>query len=115
MRRLIVAGPLLERVKVPGHLLYSNLDEFCMYPCSGLKQQVEAGEARLCADGLTPAEQLVEIFKKWRPLIDKQMYCWREELLPGTGSSRYSDNSLDGLQPAEKAEIDAYYTRTSFL
>jgi polyphosphate kinase len=105
--------PLLERVKFLA-IFSTNLDEFCMIRVSGLKQQVEAGEAILSPDGLTPAEQLVEIFQKLRPLIDKQLYCWREELLPELERAGIRITPYERLQPVERAEIDDYYYKNIF-
>jgi polyphosphate kinase len=105
--------PILERVKFLA-IFSTNLDEFCMIRVSGLKQQVEAGEAILSPDGLTPAEQLVEISKKLRPLIDRQMLCLREELLPELERAGIKIIQYDNLQPTEKAEIDEYYYNNIF-
>jgi polyphosphate kinase len=56
------SNPLLERVKFLA-IVGSNLDEFYMVRVAGIRKQVDAGVIDTPPDGLTPAEQLVEIRK----------------------------------------------------
>src|SRR5574340_718998 len=57
-----LANPLLERVKFLS-ILGSNLEEFFMVRVGGLVMQRDEGVTGLSIDGLTAAEQLVEIRK----------------------------------------------------
>lgn len=74
-------NPLLERVKFIS-ILGSNLDEFFMVRVAGLKKQVDAGVVDVPADGMTPAQQLVEIRKVSLDLMTQARECLRDELIP---------------------------------
>ncbi len=71
------AHPLLERVRFLS-ISASNLDEFYMVRVAGLKGQVEAGVLTASQDGLTPAQQLVEINREAEAIFEAQKRCWRE-------------------------------------
>ena len=62
-------NPLLERLKFLA-IFGTNLDEFFMVRVAGLKQQVYANITTSSFDGLTPKQQLIEINKKLRPLLN---------------------------------------------
>jgi len=76
-----LSHPLLERLKFLS-IFATNLDEFFMIRVSGLIQQVDAGVSRLSPDGLSPQAQLKAISETLRPLLDEQMACYRERILP---------------------------------
>src|SRR5215470_14573145 len=67
--------PLLERVRFLS-IAASNLDEFYMVRAAGLYGQVAAGIAQPSQDGLTPAQQLVEINRFAAGLVSEQQACW---------------------------------------
>ena len=74
--------PLLERLKFLS-ILSENLDEFFMIRVSGLQETLAGQVAELSPDGLKQLEQLREIRARLIPLIEEQMRCLREEVLPG--------------------------------
>ncbi len=69
------ATPLLERVKFLS-ILGSNLEEFFMVRVGGLVMQRDEGVTGLSIDGLTAAEQLVEIRKVAQKLMDEGREQW---------------------------------------
>src|SRR5215510_2992011 len=89
--------PLLERLKFLA-IFSSNLDEFFMVRVSGLKETLEGGFNERSPDGMTAIEQLKAIRAKLKPLIELQMRCLKEEILPALAASdivirRYADLS----------------------
>ncbi|SDE42506.1 polyphosphate kinase [Rhodospira trueperi] len=69
--------PLMERVRFLS-ISGSNLDEFYMVRVAGLKGQVTAGVNKTSQDGRTPAQQLQEINRTARELLDEQQEIWVE-------------------------------------
>ena len=65
---------LLERVKFLA-IVASNLAEFFMVRVAGLKQQIESGVSEVTADGMTPAEQLVQIRVVAQNMMDQSRLC----------------------------------------
>ena len=97
--------PLLERLKFLS-ILSSNLDEFFMIRVSGLKEKFAD---KISPDGMTPAEQLTEIRKQVSDLIDEQMRCLHEEILPALSHQGIEITSYKSL-----SEIRAEKSRRVF-
>ncbi|MGB5632167.1 MAG: polyphosphate kinase, partial [Waterburya sp.] len=72
---------LLERLKFTA-IFSSNLDEFVMIRVSTLKDQIEAGVAKLTPDGRNPQQQLDELEQRLRPMVVKQHQNFEQELRP---------------------------------
>lgn len=68
--------PLLERIKFLS-ISADNLDEFEMVRVAGLKEQIRNQSEAVSQDGLTPAKQLREIYKKIDALTHQQLECWK--------------------------------------
>src|SRR5437868_5614368 len=78
-------NPLLERLRFL--TIFSNIvDEFFMVRVSGLKEEVEHGWDEPSLDGMTAAEQLVEIRSRLQPMAVEQMRCLKEDVLPALAS-----------------------------
>ena len=73
--------PLLESLKFLA-IFSSNLDEFFMIRVSGLQEAVVAGITETSPDGMKPSEQLSEISRRVRPMLDAQMRCLNLDVLP---------------------------------
>jgi polyphosphate kinase len=100
--------PLLERLKFLA-IFSTNLDEFFMIRVSGLQQQMEAEVPIVSPDGMSPHEQLQEISKKLRPLIDLQMSCLREQIFPDLEQAGIRIFQYNQLSSGERSEVDTYY------
>ena len=68
--------PLFERLRFLS-ISANNLDEFYMVRVAGLRGQITAGIETPSQDGLTPSQQLVEVNRKARALIEAQQRTYR--------------------------------------
>ncbi len=105
--------PLLERLKFLS-IFSTNLDEFFMIRVSGLKEQVLQGINELSPDGMTPAEQLVEIRQKLLPMLSEQNRCLMEEILPLLEKNGISLEDYKSLNDDEKSRVDEYFLKQVF-
>src|SRR5215203_2549632 len=110
---LDATNPLLERLKFLA-IFSTNLDEFFMIRVSGLKEQIAENINRASRDGLTPAEQLREIRRRLRPLLDEQMRCLNDEILPALAENGVRIYSYQDLNKAEKKRLDEYFHKNIF-
>ena len=78
--------PLLERLRFVS-ISASNLDEFYSVRVAGLIGQAKAGVTKLASDGLTPAQQLIQIRARAEALLADQKRVWAElrDLLDNAG------------------------------
>lgn len=74
-------NPLFERLKFLS-ITASNLDEFFMVRVASLKDMVGAGYDKPDIAGMTPLEQLREVYQATHELVEKQYATYNGELLP---------------------------------
>lgn len=99
--------PLLERLKFLS-IFSSNLDEFFMIRVSGLKEKSQYENA-VSADGMTPDQQLAEIRSRLLTLIDRQMKCLNEDLLPTLAERGIIVADVKSLSDAERESLVVYF------
>ena len=102
--------PLLEKVKFVS-IFFSNLDEFYMIRISGLKEQIAANIHEPTIDGLTPLEQVIQIEKTLKPMINQMNDLWLNEIVPGL--KKYGVELLRFLEFSEedRLKLRDYFTR----
>ena len=104
--------PLLERLRFLS-ISASNLDEFFMVRVAGLHGQVLAKVRTVSQDGLTPEQQLAEIYRFVADLSSKQQAAWAnlKHLLAKSGLEVIEPPSL---KPFEQAWLDEYFINHIF-
>ena len=105
--------PLLERLKFLA-IFSSNLDEFFMVRVSGLQEAVEGGFGERSPDGLTAAEQLKAIRAKLKPLLDLQMRCLKEDVMPALAASDIIIRRYGDLSKRERKTANTYFLHNVF-
>ena len=100
--------PLLERLRFLS-ISAVNLDEFFMVRVAGLSGQVKAGFDAISLDGLTPVQQLEEVWRQARRLMAQQQDIWRKLRgeMAGAGITVLSTEDL--------TEDDRVWLETRFL
>ena len=105
--------PLLERLKFLA-VFGSNLDEFFMVRVSGLKEMLEVSDIRPMPGELSPTEQLHAIRQRVLPMVELQMRCLREDVLPGLAARGVVIARYESLSGTEKRELDRYFMKSVF-
>jgi polyphosphate kinase len=99
--------PLLERLRFLS-ISAANLDEFFMVRVSGLVEQQRAGILARSDDGLTPAEQLVEIGAAVASLTTEQQRLWGELHVDLQNAGIVLVDG-DGLSKAERGWLESHF------
>ncbi len=102
--------PLLDKVKFVS-IFFSNLDEFYMIRVAGIKDQIVAKVIDPTIDGLTPLEELKDIEKEVRPMIDEIYSLWRNELVPQLEENDVHLLSIDQLSREEQKFLAEYFNK----
>jgi len=105
--------PLLERLKFLA-IFSSNLDEFFMIRVSGLQESLDAGITDQSPDGMTASEQLSEISKRLRPMLEAQMRCLKLDILPALAENGITIRSYRELSKREKKAANDYFLENVF-
>ena len=105
--------PLLERLKFLS-IFSTNLDEFFMIRVSGLKEQIAEGVRGTSRDGMTAAEQLREIRECVPLLINEQMRCLHEDILPKLAEQNIKIVTLTDLGKDERKKLERYFLKYVF-
>ncbi|MDT4898307.1 MAG: polyphosphate kinase [Acidobacteriota bacterium] len=105
--------PLLERLKFLS-IFSTNTDEFFMIRVSGLKEALEEDVTELSPDGMTITEQLKATRERLLPMLDEQMRCLRDDILPGLLSKGIEIVSYYSLSESERRALDDYFTEDVF-
>ena len=92
----------------------SNLDEFFMIRVAGLKEQVAAGVLDVSRDGLTPAEQLVEVRKRASQLMDDSRSCFSRELQPLLKKNGIHVTDYQDLKTKQKRKLKRLFEEVVF-
>jgi polyphosphate kinase len=100
--------PLLERLRFLS-ISAANLDEFYMVRVAGLYGQVQAKITTVSPDGLTPAQQLVEINSAAAELISEQQTRWVQL------RSEMRENGIHVTRPDELTAGDMEWAREFFM
>ena len=109
---LSTSHPLLERLKFLS-IFSTNLDEFFMVRVSGLQEQLDDNPT-LSPDGLSPATQLKLISERLRPLLDLQMKCLTEQILPRLEEQNVRIISYTELNDSQRAELEILFNERMF-
>ena len=106
-------NPLLERVKFLS-ILGSNLEEFFMVRVGSLIMQRDEGITDLSIDGLTAAEQLVEIRKVALKLMEEGRAHWNKVLLPQLDKAGIHIRPYSRLTDHQKNLVNEYFQEVVF-
>jgi polyphosphate kinase len=105
--------PLLERLKFLA-IFSSNLDEFFMVRVSGLQEAIEAEILDESPDGMSPAEQLLEIRARLKPMLVRQMRCLTDDVLPKLAKEGIVIRPFGELTKRERKFADDYFFENVF-
>ena len=105
--------PLLERAKFLS-IFSSNLDEFFMIRVSGLRQQLELGRVEAPPDGMSPSEQLLAIRQVLEPMLEQQLACWQDDVLPKLRAAGVNVLDYNELKGKQRKLLRKYFRKEVF-
>ena len=106
-------NPLLEKLRFLT-IFSSIVDEFFMVRVSGLKEEVEEAHLQPSPDGMTAEQQLFEIRKQLRPMMDECVRGITQDVLPKLETEGIAIVSLNSLSESERAGLHDYFERRVF-
>jgi polyphosphate kinase len=109
---LDAANPLLERLKFLA-IVSSNLDEFFMVRVGGLQLLREQGRNDKDAAGLTVKQQLAEIGRRVRAMVDAQYTCFLEDVRGQLKQAGIHRQDVAELTPALYEHVKGGVRRTT--
>lgn len=107
------SNPLLERVKFLS-ILGSNMEEFFMVRVGGLMMQRDEGVANLSIDGLTAAQQLVEIRKTSQKIMEEACGYWHSKLMPALDTAGIHIRGYEALTPRQRQIVNETFHEMVF-
>jgi polyphosphate kinase len=105
--------PVLERLKFLA-VFASNLDEFFMVRVSGLKEMLEIKEFQPMPGELDPVDQLKVIRERVLSLVQEQVRCLHELVLPELAKNGVEIVGYESLQPRERKALNQYFMKNIF-
>ncbi len=105
--------PVLERLKFLS-IFSTNLDEFFMIRVSGLKEQISEGISELSPDGMTAEDQLLELRKRLKPMLKRQVAHLQEDVLPALKKAGITIEPYKGLNAKDRKRLDKYFRDNLF-
>ena len=106
-------NPLLEKLRFLT-IFSSIVDEFFMVRVSGLKEEVEESHLQPSPDGMTAEQQLFEIRKQLRPMMDECVRGIMVDVLPKLEREGIAIVSLNSLSESERASLHDYFEQRVF-
>src|SRR6185436_20717649 len=105
--------PVLERLKFLA-VFNSNLDEFFMVRVSGLKEMLEIKDIGPMPGELTPLEQLKVIRERVLPMVEEQVRCLRDSVLPELMKQGIEIVKYGSLSDLEQRMLHQYFMKNIF-
>jgi polyphosphate kinase len=99
--------PVLERLKFLA-IVSSILDEFFMIRVSGLKESI-GRRVEVSPDGYNRPELMAEIRKRVSDIVETQMRCLCEDVIPELARNGIVLLSYKELSAQERSAVDAYF------
>ncbi|MCU0936923.1 MAG: polyphosphate kinase, partial [Gammaproteobacteria bacterium] len=100
--------PLLERVKFAG-IMGMIYDEFAMKRMGGLRRQIQNGEQRPGADGLTPQQELEACRRELQAQGRQVARLVEEELRPALAAQGLPLRDVNDLEPGQREALGRYF------
>ncbi len=100
--------PLLERVKFAG-IMGMIYDEFAMKRMGGLRRQIQNGDQRPGADGLTPAQELEACRSELQAQGRQVARLVEEELRPALAARGLPIRDVTDLEPGQREALRRYF------
>lgn len=105
--------PLLERLKFLA-VFASNLDEFFMVRVSGLKEMLDVRDLEPMPGELSPDEQLSVIRQRVLPMVETQMSCLHDHVLPALAKAGVVIAHYQDLTAKEQELLSDYFRKSVF-
>lgn len=105
--------PALERLKFLA-VFASNLDEFFMVRVSGLKEMLDIKDFQPMPGELTPTDQLKVIRERMVPMVEDQVKCLHDSVLPELAKHEVMIVGYDSLSGREKKALNHYFMKNVF-